>query len=157
MLEFEDSIQIDGAGKDAFDFVNEAHLWAERLPHVSSVRLDEPSAGLQTLEMDTTAQDGTTHTTKSFRVCVPFEQIVYKQTTLPALMSVHTGRWTFVENDGGVRATSHHTVVLREENFARILGADAGVEQARKYVRDALGANSRATLGHAKDYAERVR
>ena len=35
--------------------------------------------------------------------------------------------------------------------------ADAGVEQARKYVRDALGANSRATLGHAKDYAERVR
>lgn len=157
VLEFEDSIRIGGTGKDAFDFVNEAQLWAERLPHVSSVRLDEPSTGLQTLEMDTTAKDGSTHTTKSFRVCMPNDRIVYKQTTLPALMQVHTGRWTFVEDRDGVVATSQHTVVLREENITSILGPDAGIDQARSYIREALGANSRATLGFAKTHAESVR
>ena len=35
-----------------------------------------------------------------------------------------------------------------------MLGADADVARARSYVRTALSTNSRATLGHAKAYAE---
>jgi aromatase len=72
-------------------------------------------------------------------------------------MTLHTGRWTFTENDGGVAATSQHTVVLNTENIARVLGPDATVADAREYVRGALGTNSRATLGHARDYAENKR
>ncbi|MEN8655967.1 aromatase/cyclase [Streptomyces sp. 21So2-11] len=152
---FEDTVRVQGAVKDLYDFVNEAGLWAERLPHVAVVRLEEDSPGLQTLEMDTRAKDGSTHTTKSFRVCFPHHRIAYKQVTLPALMLLHTGYWTFEEdNEGGATASSQHTVVLNTANIARILGADATIAEAREYVQGALSTNSRATLGHAKDYAE---
>ncbi|MFD6193645.1 aromatase/cyclase [Streptomyces sp. NPDC060275] len=151
---FEDTVAIDGSAKDAYDFVNEADRWAERLPHVATVRLTEDTPGLQTLEMDTRAKDGSTHTTRSYRVCLEGRKIAYKQTTLPALMSLHTGYWTFRDTDTGATASSQHTVVLRPENIERILGPEAGVAEAREYVRTALSTNSRATLGHARDYAE---
>nr|BAJ07855.1 putative aromatase [Streptomyces sp. 2238-SVT4] len=151
---FEDSVAVDGAVKDAYDFINEAYLWSERLPHVAKVRLSEDTPGLQSLEMDTQAQDGSVHTTKSYRVTFPHHKIAYKQVTLPALMNLHTGYWTFTESDSGVTASSQHTVVLNTANIARILGDDATVADAREYVRNALSTNSRATLGHAKAYAE---
>ncbi|MEU9413211.1 aromatase/cyclase [Streptomyces sp. NPDC048281] len=151
---FEDTVQVDGAAKDLYDFVNEADRWSERLPHVATVRLTEDTPGLQTLEMDTRAKDGSTHTTKSYRVCLDGRKIAYKQTTLPALMNLHTGYWTFRETDEGAFASSQHTVVLRPENIAKILGPEAGVAEAREYVRGALSTNSRATLDHAKAYAE---
>src|SRR5262249_32290174 len=106
---FEDTVQIDGAVKDVYDFVNEANLWPQRLPHVASVRLDseaEDTPGLQMLAMQTRAKDGSTHLTRSYRVTFPYSKIVYKQVTLPALMSLHTGYWAFEENSGGVLATS---------------------------------------------------
>lgn len=152
---FSDTVAVNGSAKDVYDFINEAGSWRERLPHVSAVRLEEPSPGLQILEMDTRAQDGSTHTTKSFRVCFPHQRIVYKQVTLPALMTLHTGYWQFEEGARGLLATSQHTVVLNTQNIAKVLGEGATVVQAREYVRNALSTNSRATLGHAKDYAER--
>ncbi|MFJ3631543.1 aromatase/cyclase [Streptomyces sp. NPDC090112] len=152
---FEDTIRINGSVKDVYDFINEAHLWPERLPHVASVQLDEEQPGLQALQMDTRAKDGSTHTTKSYRVCFPHQRIGYKQVTLPALMTLHTGYWTFQEvEDGQVAASSQHTVVLNTENITRILGAEASVADAREYVHTALSTNSLATLGHAKNYAE---
>ncbi|MER6225876.1 aromatase/cyclase [Streptomyces sp. 900105755] len=151
---FEDTVRVDGAAKDLYDFVNEADRWSERLPHVATVRLTEDTPGLQTLEMDTRAKDGSTHTTKSYRVCLDGRKIAYKQTTLPALMNLHTGYWTFRETDEGTFASSQHTVVLRPENIAKILGPEAGVAEAREYVQGALSTNSRATLNHAKAYAE---
>jgi aromatase len=157
LMSFEDTVQINGSAKDVYDFINEANLWSERLPHVAKVRLEQDSQGVQTLEMDTRAKDGSTHTTKSIRVCFPHHRIVYKQITLPALMDLHTGYWTFQENEGGVAATSQHTVMIKAENITRILGPEAGAAQAREYVRTALSTNSRATLGHAKDYAEAKR
>lgn len=155
---FEDSVTIAGSAKDAYDFVNEAGRWPERLPHVATVRFEEPAPGLQSLEMDTRAKDGSTHTTKSYRVAFPHQKIAYKQVTLPALMTLHTGYWTFTEDaDGTTTASSQHTVVLNTANIARILGEDATVADAREYVHGALSTNSRATLGHAKDHAENQR
>jgi len=124
---------------------------------VATVRLAEDSPGLQTLEMDTRAKDGSVHTTVSYRVCVPYRKIAYKQVTLPALMSLHTGYWTFRDNDSGVAASSQHAVVLNADNIPRVLGADATVADARDYVRSALSTNSLATLSHARDYAEKRR
>ena len=82
---------------------------------------------------------------------------MYKQVTLPALMSLHTGVWTFTEDAGGVTATSQHTVVLNPATIAGVLGDGASVAEAREYVRTALSTNSRATLDHARDYAEKKR
>ena len=122
---------------------------------MASVRLTEDSPGLQTLEMDTRVKDGSVHTTVSHRVCVPYRKIAYKQVTLPALMSLHTGYWTFRDSGSGVAASSQHAVVLNAGNIPRVLGAGATIADAREYVRSALSTNSLATLGHARDYAEK--
>jgi aromatase len=152
---FEDTVRINGSAKDVYDFINDAHLWSQRLPHVASVNLEEDTPGLQTLEMATRARDGSTHTTKSYRVTFPYHRIAYKQVTLPALMTLHTGSWILAAARGGaVEATSQHTVVLNVEAIPRILGAGATVADAREYVRGALSTNSLATLNHAKRYAE---
>ncbi|MFE3147234.1 aromatase/cyclase [Streptomyces sp. NPDC059218] len=151
---FTDSVTVAGGAKDLFDFVNEAGRWAERLPHVASVRLTEDTPGLQTLEMDTRAKDGSTHTTKSYRVTFPHHRIAYKQVTLPALLTLHTGIWTFEETEDGTVASSRHTVTLDPGNIAAVLGPGATTDDARKYVHTALSTNSLATLGHARAYAE---
>lgn len=155
MFSFEDTVPIRGTAKDVYDFLNEAQLWKERLPHVVRVVLTEDAPGLQILEMDTRTKDGSTHTTKSVRVCFPHDRIVYKQITLPALMTLHTGYWLLKEaGDGTVSATAQHTVTINKENITKILGEGAGVAQAREFIHTALSGNSTATLGHAKNYAE---
>ncbi|MFJ1605315.1 aromatase/cyclase [Streptomyces sp. NPDC088253] len=154
---FEDTVHVDGSAKDVYAFINEAHLWSERLPHVATVRLEEDTVGLQTLEMDTRAKDGSVHTTKSYRVTFPHQRIAYKQVTLPALMTLHTGHWTFTDTDQGVAATSQHTVTLNTDNIESILGCGATVADAREYVHTALSTNSLATLTHAKAFAENRR
>ncbi|MCM2414270.1 aromatase/cyclase [Streptomyces sp. RKAG290] len=157
LLSFEDTVQIDGEAQDVYDFLNEARLWPDRLPHVAGSTLTEETPGLQFLRMDTRTKDGHTHTTESVRVCFPHERIVYKQTTLPALMRLHTGNWTLRKNAGGVSATSQHTVIVNTETIAGILGEGSGVAQARKHIQDALSHNSRTTLRHAKQFAEKHR
>ncbi|MEV4152681.1 aromatase/cyclase [Nocardia salmonicida] len=154
-LSFVDSVEIAGAASDVYDFVNEANLWTERLPHVASVQLTENTPGVQVLRMDTLTKDGSSHTTESVRVCFPQHRIAYKQTTLPALMALHTGYWEFRTNpDGTTTASSQHTVIIEATRITEILGPDAGVAEARNFLREALGGNSRATLNHAKNYAE---
>jgi aromatase len=158
MFSFEDTVTVDGAAADVYDFLNDAQWWKDRLPHVSRVVLTEDTPGLQVLEMDTRTKDGSTHTTKSVRVCFPHERIVYKQITLPALMTLHTGYWRIQDAPaGGLTVTSQHTVVINPENITAILGPGAGLVQAREFVHRALSANSTATLGHARDYAEKCR
>lgn len=154
---FADSVTIDGAAEDAYEFIDRADLWTQRLPHVARAVLTENEPGEQILEMDTRAPDGSTHTTKSARICFPHQRIVYKQTTLPALMSLHAGEWRFEpdpERPGSVLVTSHHTVRIAQERIAEVLGADADLAKARTLVREALGGNSRITLQHAKQFAE---
>jgi aromatase len=157
LLSFADTVRIDGSARAVYDFLNEAQLWSERLPHVARVDLQEKTPGLQILEMDTRVKDGSTHTTKSVRVCFPHRKIAYKQVTLPALMSLHNGYWELEPDGDGVLATSHHTVVINTANIPAVLGDAAGVAQARELVKNSLSTNSRTTLAHAKQYAEAQR
>ncbi len=154
LLSFDDTVGIEAPAQKVYDFLNEAQLWTERLPHVAKVRLTEDVPGLQLLEMDTLTKDGSSHTTTSVRVCFPDTRIVYKQIVVPALMTLHTGYWRLTERDGRTEATSHHDVVINPRTIAGVLGEQAGVGEAKAFVRNALGTNSRATLGHAKAYAE---
>ncbi|MEU5977718.1 aromatase/cyclase [Streptomyces sp. NPDC047315] len=152
---FEDGLQIAGTAADVFAFIDQAQLWSERLPHVARVILTEETEGLQLLEMDTRSPDGSIHTTKSVRVCQrPAGTIHYKQIKLPALMTLHTGRWSFEENADGVLAVSRHTVAIDETKIAQVLGEGAGLAEARAAVRRALGTNSLSTLNHAKAHVE---
>jgi aromatase len=154
LFSFTDTITINGSAQAAYDFINEAQLWQERLPHVARVVLEEDTPGLQTLEMDTSTKDGSIHTTKSVRVCQPHFSIVYKQTVLPALMTLHTGRWSILPSGLVTLLSSRHTVQINPANINKVLGPDAGVEQAREFVQKALSTNSMATMQLAKSYAE---
>ncbi|MBB5857498.1 aromatase/cyclase [Amycolatopsis umgeniensis] len=154
LLSFEDTVDVQGSAADVYDFLDEAQLWSERLPHVARVSLREDTPGLQVLAMDTRTKDGSVHTTESIRVTFPRRKIVYKQIVLPALLDLHTGEWVLTENGDGVTVTSRHTVVINEANIEAVCGTRAGVAEAREFVQSALSGNSLATLGHAKRYAE---
>ncbi|MEU9558358.1 aromatase/cyclase [Streptomyces fumanus] len=156
LLSFADHVDIAGPQQEVYDFLWRADLWEERLPHVSRLVLTEPGENVQTVEMDTRAADGSLHTTKSVRVGFAPDRLVYKQTLVPPLMAAHSGRWTIEATGEGVRATSHHTVVLRPERVRDLLGPDATLNTARELVRGALGRNSLATLTLAKEAAERT-
>ncbi|RAY12706.1 cyclase [Actinomadura craniellae] len=154
LLSFADSVRVAGPAKDAYDFVYDAARWKERLPHVSRVVLGEDTPNVQSLEMDTRAPNGSVHTTMSVRICFPHEKIVYKQLRTPALLSVHTGQWTFEEDADGTLITSAHTVVIAPAAVTTVLGEGKTVADARAFVRDALGRNSTATMNHAKAHVE---
>ncbi|MFI0982667.1 aromatase/cyclase [Streptomyces sp. NPDC021093] len=157
MFDFEDTVHVAADGKDVFEFLQRADLWPQRLPHVDRLDLTEDEPGVQVMAMDTRAADGSVHTTESVRVVFGADRIVYKQTTVPALMTAHTGCWTVTANGDGVDVTSQHTVIIRPDAIERILGAGRTEADARAYVQHALSTNSRATLGHAKEYAEALR
>jgi len=155
LLTFEDSVRVAGSGKDVFDFIDQAQLWTERLPHVAKVSLREDTPGLQVLAMDTMTKDGSVHTTESVRVTFPHQKIVYKQTTMPPLMTLHTGQWLISEVSGGTEVVSQHTVVVNPSAIEQVLGTGATIAEARTFLRTALGGNSLTTLHHAKEYAEK--
>jgi aromatase len=154
MLAFEDTVQIAGSARDVYEFIYDATQWVHRLPHVARVSLQEETSNIQVLDMDTQAPNGSVHTTTSVRICFPENKIIYKQIVLPALMTVHTGRWLLQENAQGVAVTSQHTIVIKPSAVASVLGAEATVADARNFVRTALSTNSLATLDHARSFAE---
>ncbi|GAA2879355.1 actinorhodin polyketide synthase bifunctional cyclase/dehydratase [Actinoplanes cyaneus] len=150
---FEDLVRLPGAAADAYEFVNRSDLWPDRLPHVSRVTLREEPPGVQDMEMDTVTADGSAHTTRSIRLCFPAEQIVYKQLVPPALLTGHSGSWEFHTGVEGTVVIARHTVAINPATITTVLGPSATVADARRFLRDALGANSRATLTHAGAYA----
>ncbi|UQA97344.1 aromatase/cyclase [Streptomyces halobius] len=155
-LQFDDVVEVAGDPAEVYDFLYDARQWERRLPHVNRVELAESTPNLQLLEMDTLTPNGAVHTTKSVRICFPAGTIVYKQLKTPALMAVHNGRWRIEKSPSGCTVTSTHTVVLNRDAVVPVLGGGATVQDARTFVRDALGRNSTATMLLAKEYAERA-
>ncbi|MFI9157287.1 aromatase/cyclase [Kitasatospora aureofaciens] len=156
-FEFEDSVLVDAAPEAVYDFLRDAAAWPARLPHVARLDLREEAGGIQHMSMDTRTADGSEHTTESIRICFPESGIAYKQLRTPSMMAAHTGRWTVEPTDRGVRVTSWHAVVLNPEAVPTVLGPDATAATARRFIREAAGGNSRATLGLAKRFAEERR
>jgi aromatase len=157
LLSFSDSVLIDGATADVYEFLYRCAEWPQRLPHVSRLDLTEDEPGVQMMEMDTRTVDGDTHSTKSVRICFEPNRIVYKQTVVPPYMLAHTGEWTLADTEHGVETTARHTVLIDAERAIALLGPGSTIDDVRAKIRSALGTNSRTTLRHAKDYVERER
>ncbi|MFD3518548.1 aromatase/cyclase [Streptomyces sp. NPDC058657] len=154
VLSFEDSVHVAAPPEPVYGFLQRVADWQRLLPHVARLEVSEEGP-VQVMAMDTLTADGAAHTTESVRVCFPESgRIVYKQTRTPALMEAHTGCWTVTGDADGTTVTSQHSVIVREENITAVLGEEAGIADARTYLRQALGRNSTATLHHAKRYAE---
>jgi ribosome-associated toxin RatA of RatAB toxin-antitoxin module len=156
VVTFEDEIPLEGSAADAYAFIDRSDLWPSRLPHVTRVSLSKPQPGVQDMEMETTTADGNSHTTRSIRLSFPPDQIVYKQLVTPDLLLGHSGSWQLRKRNGGDIATARHTIVINPDAVAGVLGPDRTLADARTFVRDALGKNSRATMTHASAYAGQV-
>ncbi|MFJ9903590.1 aromatase/cyclase [Streptomyces sp. NPDC101152] len=149
VFSFSDTVELQRPADQAYAFVHRADLWAERLPHVTRSRLTELAPGVQDLEMDTVTGDGSSHTTRSVRVCSEPGWIAYKQRVLPKLLLGHSGLWTFDQGASGTVASARHTVVIDPTAVSDVLGEGATQADALAYVRKALGDNSRVTLALA--------
>lgn len=153
IISFTDALFIAGDIKDAYDYLWEADKWEERIPHIAKLDLEEPAPGIQFFDMLTSTPDGSSHRTRSVRVTVEPDIIVYKQTELPALLDGHTGHWRFTQTPEGVIAEARHTATIKPSAL-HILGEGTTVLDARKYLRRVLSANSVSNLRLAKEYAE---
>jgi len=154
VFSFEDVVRLPGTAADVYDFVYRADAWPDRLPHVRSLVLQEEEPGVQHIGMDTLTADGSTHTTTSVRLCFEPGLIVYKQLVPPRILFGHSGSWTFEESAEGAIVTARHTVAIDPGAVREVLGTGKTVADAREFLREALGKNSRATLTHAGAYAE---
>ncbi|MFI1913914.1 SRPBCC family protein [Nocardia sp. NPDC020380] len=153
LLSFTDPLFIGGSVDDAYAFLYEADKWPERVEHVNGLEMTEDIPGVQFFDMDTHTPDGAAHTTRSVRLCFPRQLIVYKQIQLPKLLDAHTGHWLFTTAPEGVVAEARHTVVIKPAALS-LLGPDATVADARRYLRRVLSGNSLNTLRHAKEFTE---
>lgn len=154
VLDFDEVISVDAPPERVYEFLYRADLWPGRLPHVDGLELDEPEVGVQWMNMDTRAQDGSVHTTSSVRVCLENRRIVYKQTQTPPGMAAHVGEWTVTPSGKGAEVSSRHIVVIQPDAVASILGPQVTIADAGARIRDALRANSMTTMRHAKAAAE---
>lgn len=153
VISFEDSMFIGGTAEDVYEFLYAADKWPRRVDHVSRIDLTEDVRNVQFFDMDTQTPDGTPHTTRSVRLCFPPHLIVYKQIRLPALLDAHTGDWRLSPTSEGVVATARHTATIKR-SAVPLLGRDTTVDDARRYLRRVLSANSMNTLRCAKAFAE---
>lgn len=153
VVDFEDPLFVAGSIEDAYAYLYEADKWPERIPHVSRLVLEENVPNIQFFDMDTRTPDGSAHTTRSVRICLPGDKIVYKQIHLPKLLDGHTGHWRFTPTREGFVLAARHTATIKPSALS-VLGAGTSVLDARKYLRRVLSANSMSNLRLAKTYAE---
>ncbi|MGH3938171.1 MAG: SRPBCC family protein [Pseudonocardiaceae bacterium] len=155
VVDFEDPLFVAGSIDDAYAYLYEADKWPERIPHVSRLVLEENVPNIQFFDMDTKTPDGSAHTTRSVRICLPGNKIVYKQIHLPKLLDGHTGHWKFTPTREGFILGARHTATIKPAALP-ILGPGTSVLDARKYLRRVLSANSMSNLRLAKAHAEEI-
>lgn len=154
-ISFEDPLFVAGSIEDAYTYLYQADKWPERIPHVKRLVLEETTPNIQFFDMDTVSADGSEHTTRSVRICLPQHKIVYKQLQPPKTMDAHTGHWAFTQTPEGVIISSRHTATIKRSGL-HLLGEDMTVAGARRYLRRVLSANSMGNLRLAKQYAEEL-
>ncbi|MEU7146159.1 aromatase/cyclase [Nocardia sp. NPDC046473] len=155
VVSFEDALFVGGSIEHVYDYLYRADRWPERIPHVRALTLNEDTPNIQFFDMQTAGPDGSTHNTRSVRVCLPPDRIVYKQLQLPPLLDAHTGHWKFTETTEGVHAAVRHTVTIKPTAL-HLLGDGTTIIDARKYLRRELAANSMTNLRLAKSFAEEL-
>jgi aromatase len=166
VLAFEESVWVNGPGELVYDFLYRAADWPGLLPHVRHLQLTEPSAGLQVLDYAVALPDGAERMAGAVRLCFPHAgRIVYKETAPATPVAAHTGEWSVLPDEHGVRVVAQHSVLLDDDAVRALPGsgvyamgpvsrAPSRTVLARHCLRESIGRTSLATLALAKRHAE---
>ncbi|MEU5404220.1 aromatase/cyclase [Streptomyces sp. NPDC005963] len=163
VLSFEEEVRVNGPGELVYDFLYRAADLPDLAPRVRHFELTESSPGVQVLGYEERLPDGAVRTTGAVRLCFPHAgRIVYKQTAPSAPVAAHTGEWSVLPDEHGVRVVARHSVLLDETVVRSVPGAGifapgpapSGLEGARIRLREAIGRSSLATLELAGRHAE---
>ncbi|MER5732999.1 SRPBCC family protein [Streptomyces sp. NPDC002138] len=156
LLSFEDSVHVQGSAELVYDFLYRIGDWSGSVPHVEWSSVIEDVPGVQVAVMDTcAAPGGETVSTRAVRLCFPSAgRIVHKELVTPELIAAHSGEWSLVPDEDGVRVVCAQQVMLSEEAVGRVLGEGTSLAEARRYVRAWLGRASEEVLGLAKWHAQ---
>ncbi|MFF0745802.1 SRPBCC family protein [Streptomyces sp. NPDC004111] len=157
LVSVEDELTVKASPEALHDFLYRIGDWPATVPHVARVTVDELSPGVQRVAMDTLAAEGaaqTTRSTEAVRICFPAAYRIVEKRTVPApLFAEHVLEWSLSADESDVTALCRHTVLLREEAVAEVLGAGTSLAQARGHVRETLGRESRSILARAARHA----
>lgn len=155
LFSFEDSVRVEGPAELVYDFLYRIEDWAELVPHVERAAVIEDAPGVQLAELDSCTPDGRTAPTRTARLCFPAAgRIVYTELLTPELIAAHSGEWSLVPDENGVRVVCAQQVMLREEAVREVLGEGTDLAEARRHVREGLGRASTETLRLAKWHAQ---
>jgi aromatase len=156
LLAFEDSVYVLGSSELVYDFLYRVKDWVDLVPDVERVDVTEDQPGVQLTALHTFAPDtGDTRVSESVRLCFPAAgRILHKDTVTPDLVAAHWGEWSLQPDESGVRVVSVHQVMLDESAVRSVLGEEALLVDARRYVREWLGRSSTETLELARWHAE---
>ncbi|MCX5381222.1 SRPBCC family protein [Streptomyces sp. NBC_00091] len=159
LMSFEESVRIEGPAEPVYAFLYEVGSWPGQVAHVVDAEVTEDRPGVQRTRLVSLADDGSEYTTRAVRVCFPAAgRIVFKRTRPHPLLAAHAGEWSVEPDASGVTVVCRHEALLDEPAVERILGPDADLARARRYVREVLGRESRATLAPAtRDAGDPVR
>lgn len=154
MYEAEDSIDIAAPVETVYRFIEAADCWPYFLPHVLRTTLEYDSFGRQIVSMQTHAENQVVSTT-SLRVCTPYTSITFEQTTRPAWLACHSGRWVFARRGTATRLSVEHRVAIDAIHAHAIpVDRDTPAEAEARVGRIVLR-NSLATMQAIKTLAER--
>ena len=145
-LVFTDSVCIASELEKVYEAFRDAASWPGFVSRVDRAVVTEAPQDVQFVELDV-REGGVTRTTRSARVGLPCEKIVYKQAERPEHLELHAGHWGFTETPEGVLVTAGHTAVLEK-------AALTAYPDAHQHVRDLLGRVTSAHLREAKQLLE---
>ncbi|MER5809324.1 SRPBCC family protein [Streptomyces sp. NPDC002033] len=151
---FEESVRVQGPAEPVHEFLYRVGSWPGRVAHVVGADVTEERPGVQRAGLVNLADDGSAYTTEALRVCFPAAgRIVFKTTRPHPLLTAHAGEWSVEPDATGVTVVCRHDALLDERAVERVMGPGTDLARARRYVREVLGRESRATLEPAQQYA----
>lgn len=152
MVHVADDVVIRAELNEVFGYCWKAKLWPKLTEHVKRIEMLDEQEGLQRFRM-TVDNNGKLYTVETVRRATGREQIDYQQTTPPAFLRRHTGRWCFRREGNAVHVSLTHEAEVDESRALALLPVK-NLDEAEHFVAESLSKNGRRTMLAIKAHLE---
>ncbi len=151
---FKNGIEINATAEQVFNLLYNVQEWPQLLPHCKKINMLYEDGHNQEFEMTVIGAQDKLEVMRSIRHGHANNLIEYFQPSLPPALKRHEGKWLITETEHGIYLEAWHSITLSEEGVKNFWG-DLAMEQALKYVEQAIERNSMTTMQTIKSYLER--